>query len=161
ADPVGLAKIVLRADKGWDPARVIEAANTGPLNNEIALEHKVMVHMTYFTALVDEEGRLHTFPDVYGHEQRISLALAGKWDRIVKAAITWRRLSSIFPMRRGGAPRRMKPMICPDGASAARARAEASSTAFSTATTKREWLIRCEPLESPVNVRRHKPEGRD
>jgi L,D-transpeptidase YcbB len=84
ADPVGLAKIVLRADKGWDPARVIEAANTGPLNNEIALEHKIMVHMTYFTALVDEEGKLRTFPDVYGHEQRIALALAGKWDRIVK-----------------------------------------------------------------------------
>jgi murein L,D-transpeptidase YcbB/YkuD len=84
ADPIGLAKVVLRADKGWDPARVIEAVNTGPLNNEIALEHRVMVHMTYFTAFVDDDGRLHTFPDVYGHEQRIALALAGKWDRIVK-----------------------------------------------------------------------------
>jgi murein L,D-transpeptidase YcbB/YkuD len=84
ADPIGLAKIVLRADKGWDPARVIEALNTGPLNNEIALEHKIMVHMTYFTALIDDDGKLHTFPDVYGHEQRIALALAGKWDRIVK-----------------------------------------------------------------------------
>jgi murein L,D-transpeptidase YcbB/YkuD len=84
ADPIGLAKIILRADKGWDPARVIEAANTGPLNNEIALEHKIMVHMTYFTAFVDDDGKLHTFPDVYGHERRISLALEGKWDRIVK-----------------------------------------------------------------------------
>jgi hypothetical protein len=84
ADPVGLAKIVLHADKGWDPARVLQELNTGPLNNEIAIEHKVMVHMTYFTALVDDDGKLHTFPDVYGHEQRIALALAGKWDRIVK-----------------------------------------------------------------------------
>jgi murein L,D-transpeptidase YcbB/YkuD len=84
ADPIGLAKIVLRADKGWDAARVVEAVNTGPLNNEIALEHKIMVHMTYFTAFVDDDGKLRTFPDVYGHERRITLALEGKWERIVK-----------------------------------------------------------------------------
>jgi murein L,D-transpeptidase YcbB/YkuD len=84
ADPIGLASIVLRADQGWDPARVIEAANTGPLNNEIAIEHRIMVHMTYFTAFVDDDGKLHTFPDVYGHEQRIALALAGEWQGIDK-----------------------------------------------------------------------------
>jgi L,D-transpeptidase YcbB len=84
ADPIGLAKVVLRADKGWDPARVVEAVNTGPLNNEIAIEHRIMVHMTYFTAFVDDDGKLHTFPDVYGHEQRIALALAGKWNQIAK-----------------------------------------------------------------------------
>ena len=43
-----------------------------------------MVHMTYFTALVDDDGKLHTFPDVYGHERRITLALEGKWDDIDK-----------------------------------------------------------------------------
>jgi L,D-transpeptidase YcbB len=84
ANPIALANIVLRADQGWDSARVIEAANTGPLNNEIAIEHRIMVHMTYFTAFVDDEGKLHTFPDVYGHEQRIALALAGEWEDIVK-----------------------------------------------------------------------------
>ncbi len=40
--------------------------------------------MTYFTALVGENGQLRTFPDVYGHERRITLALEGKWNRIVK-----------------------------------------------------------------------------
>jgi murein L,D-transpeptidase YcbB/YkuD len=84
ADPIGLANIVLRADQGWDPARVIEAANTGPLNNEIAIEHRIMVHMTYFTAFVDDDSKLHTFPDFYGHEQRIALALAGEWQGIDK-----------------------------------------------------------------------------
>ena len=84
ADPIGLAKIVLREDKGWDSAQVDAALNKGPLNNEIAIDHKIPVHMTYFTAMVDDDGELHTFPDVYGHERRITLALEGKWDRIVK-----------------------------------------------------------------------------
>ena len=84
ADPVGLAKIALREDKGWTPSQVDDALYNGPLNNEIAIEHRIPVHMTYFTAMVDEDGELHTFPDVYGHERRIALALEGKWDRIVK-----------------------------------------------------------------------------
>ncbi len=84
ADPIGLVKIVLREEKGWDAAKVIETLNSGPLNNEIELSRKTQVHITYFTALVDGAGELHTFPDVYGHERRIALALEGKWDRIAK-----------------------------------------------------------------------------
>jgi len=84
ADPVGLASIVLREDKGWDSARVAAIVENGPLNNEVAIDRNMPVHITYFTALVDGGGKLHTFPDVYGHERRIILALEGKWDRIVK-----------------------------------------------------------------------------
>ncbi|MGO9547068.1 MAG: L,D-transpeptidase family protein [Rhodomicrobium sp.] len=84
ADPMGLAKIALREDKGWDAAHVMELFNKGPLNNEIVLDRKIPVHMTYFTAFVDDDGKLHTFSDVYGHERRITLALEGKWDRIVR-----------------------------------------------------------------------------
>jgi hypothetical protein len=56
----------------------------GPSNNEIKIDRKIPIHTTYFTALVDEKGKLHTYPDVYGHERRIRLALAGKWDQIRK-----------------------------------------------------------------------------
>jgi murein L,D-transpeptidase YcbB/YkuD len=83
-NPIQLAEILLREDQGWDSARVAEAFYKGPLNNEVALEHKIPVHNTYFTALVSDDGKLHTFPDVYGHERRITLALEGKWDKIVK-----------------------------------------------------------------------------
>jgi L,D-transpeptidase YcbB len=83
-NPIGLAEIILREDKGWDTAKTRESLNKGGNNNEIPIEHKVMVHMTYFTALVDDDGKLHTFPDVYGHERRITLALEGKWSQIVK-----------------------------------------------------------------------------
>jgi len=83
-NPVGLAEILLREDKGWDVGRARESLNKGGNNNEIPIERKVMVHMTYFTALVDDDGKLHTFPDVYGHERRITLALEGKWNQIVR-----------------------------------------------------------------------------
>jgi murein L,D-transpeptidase YcbB/YkuD len=72
-DPLGLAQILLR-----------EMFHRGPSNNEIPLTQWVPVHVTYFTAMVDEDGKLRTYPDVYGHEKRITMALEGKWDRIVK-----------------------------------------------------------------------------
>jgi L,D-transpeptidase YcbB len=84
ANPIGLAEIVLREDKGWDSSHVVETFHKGPLNNEIALDHKIPVHMTYFTVLIDDDGKVHKFADVYGHERRISLALEGKWNQIVK-----------------------------------------------------------------------------
>jgi murein L,D-transpeptidase YcbB/YkuD len=86
ANPVGLAEVVLQEDKGWSPAETRRTLNTGPNNNEIAIEHKIPVHITYFTALVDDDGKLHTFPDVYGHQRRIELALDGKWGQIVKGS---------------------------------------------------------------------------
>ena len=42
------------------------------------------MHITYFTAWVDEKGETQMASDVYGHEKRITLALAGKWEQIVK-----------------------------------------------------------------------------
>jgi L,D-transpeptidase YcbB len=83
-NPMRLAEILLREDQGWDSARVAEAFNNGPLNNEVAIERKIPVHTTYFTALVSDDGKLQTFPDVYGHERRIWQALEGKWDQIVR-----------------------------------------------------------------------------
>ena len=83
-NPMRLAEILLREDQGWDSARVAEAFGTGPFNNEVVLERKIPVHTTYFTVLVSDDGKLHTYPDVYGHERRISQALDGKWDQIVK-----------------------------------------------------------------------------
>ena len=42
------------------------------------------MHLVYFTAWVDDAGRLKTYPDIYGHEKRITLALDGKWNEIDK-----------------------------------------------------------------------------
>jgi murein L,D-transpeptidase YcbB/YkuD len=81
-NPMRLAEIVLQEDKGWDAEKVHSLLRNGPENNNIALESKIPVHVTYFTAWVDDTGELRSRPDMYLHEKRIRLALAGQWDRI-------------------------------------------------------------------------------
>ena len=81
-NPMKLAEVVLKEDKGWDADYVQNLLRTGPENNNIALGSKIPVHVTYFTAGVDDKGELQTRADVYLHEKRIRLALAGKWDQI-------------------------------------------------------------------------------
>jgi murein L,D-transpeptidase YcbB/YkuD len=83
-NPVRLADLVLAEDKGWDKAHIAELIKSGPLNNAIAIEKKIPIHLTYFTAWVDDKGTVRTYADVYGHEKRIRLALEGKWSKIVK-----------------------------------------------------------------------------
>ncbi|ADP72158.1 ErfK/YbiS/YcfS/YnhG family protein [Rhodomicrobium vannielii ATCC 17100] len=81
-NPIGLAEILLKEDKGFEAAQVRDAVRTGGNDNEFDIERRIPIHMTYFTALVGDDGKLHTFPDVYGHERRITLALEGKWSQI-------------------------------------------------------------------------------
>ena len=81
-NPVRLAEVLMAEDKGWDAAKIKELVETGPDNNETPVDKPIPVHITYFTAWVDEAGELKTFADVYGHESRIKLALAGRWSEI-------------------------------------------------------------------------------
>jgi murein L,D-transpeptidase YcbB/YkuD len=83
-NPTRLAEVLLAEDKGWAPARVAELIRSGPQNNEIALARRIPVHVTYFTAAVDDAGKPQLFADVYGHEQRVALALEERWSQIVK-----------------------------------------------------------------------------
>ena len=80
--PMELAKMILKEDKGWDAAKVDELDRSGPLNNEIPITKEIPIHIVYFTAWVTDDGKLKTFPDVYGHEKRITQALDGQWNRI-------------------------------------------------------------------------------
>ncbi len=83
-DPVKLAEILLKEDKGWDRAKIDDLIANGPEENEIALAQTIPVHVTYFTAWVGNDGTVETFDDVYGHEKRITLALQGRWNEIEK-----------------------------------------------------------------------------
>jgi murein L,D-transpeptidase YcbB/YkuD len=77
-DPVRLAELVLAEDRGWPASRVAAAVHRGPKDNQINLVARVPVHMTYFTVWVDDDGRLRTFADIYGHENRVAMGISGK-----------------------------------------------------------------------------------
>lgn len=83
-NPVRLAEVLLGEDKGWDAARIAGLIKGGPQNNEIALTRKIPVHVTYFTAWADDTGKVQASKDFYGHEERVALALEGKWKQIAR-----------------------------------------------------------------------------
>jgi hypothetical protein len=47
-------------------------------NNEVELTRRIPVHVTYFTAMVGDDGVLRTIPDPYGHDKRVAAAIAGR-----------------------------------------------------------------------------------
>ncbi len=83
-NPLKLAEVILNVDKDWGQEEISDLVENGPENNEIVVDNAIKVHTTYFTARVDDDGKVATFPDVYGHEKRIKLALAGKFHLIAR-----------------------------------------------------------------------------
>jgi murein L,D-transpeptidase YcbB/YkuD len=75
-DPRRLAEILLAEDKGWPAAKVGSMFNGG--SQEVALSTHIPVHVTYFTAMVDYQGNLRTFGDLYGLDARVGTALLGR-----------------------------------------------------------------------------------
>lgn len=49
----------------------------GGYTRVVSLDTHIPVHVTYFTARVDENGRLRTFGDFYGLDSRVGSALLG------------------------------------------------------------------------------------
>jgi murein L,D-transpeptidase YcbB/YkuD len=74
-NPRRFAEVLLEAGNDYSEAKV---ANTIAGGGEITLEHQIPVHMTYFTAMVDDTGHVSTFSDIYGHDSRLSAALTGR-----------------------------------------------------------------------------------
>jgi murein L,D-transpeptidase YcbB/YkuD len=86
-DPLKLAEVVLSHDKGWDRARIDALVRSGPKNNQILLSNKIPVHVTYFTARIDEAGKPVLVKDIYEHEKRIQMGLEGKAHLIPKSKV--------------------------------------------------------------------------
>jgi murein L,D-transpeptidase YcbB/YkuD len=74
--PDKFAAVLLAESNGVTEARVKELWNTGN-NASVALERKIPVHMVYFTAVVDDGGKVETFDDVYGLDRKLAVALFG------------------------------------------------------------------------------------
>jgi murein L,D-transpeptidase YcbB/YkuD len=76
ADPRRLAVILLAQDKGWSEQQVQDLLDGGA-TTEVKLSTRIPVHMTYFTAMVDAQGSLQTFADLYGLDARMGALLVG------------------------------------------------------------------------------------
>ncbi len=72
-DPFRFAVIVLGKDSGWDEARVKKLI--GGKNQAIQLPRHIDIHIEYFTAFVDDDGKLRLRDDVYGYSRKVRAAL--------------------------------------------------------------------------------------
>jgi murein L,D-transpeptidase YcbB/YkuD len=71
--PFALAEAVLGPGSGWSEERVKKLV--GDKERYINLSKPLPVHVVYFTAYVDETGRLVQRPDLYGYSARVRAAL--------------------------------------------------------------------------------------
>jgi murein L,D-transpeptidase YcbB/YkuD len=73
--PTALASWVLRTYPEWTPARV-ESAMVGNQSINVKLGNPVPVFVLYNTAVVEENGEVHFFDDIYGQDAALEKALA-------------------------------------------------------------------------------------
>lgn len=81
-NPVQLAELIVDAANGMSQADVDDILRGPRQETPVKLDTKIPVHVTYLTAWVDEDGNEQSAKDIYGHEKKIKLALAGRFDRI-------------------------------------------------------------------------------
>ena len=68
AEPEALARYVLRDQPEWDATRISQAMASGT-ERHVKLSGKIPVHLVYFTAWVDDHGRLQFVPDIYRYDR--------------------------------------------------------------------------------------------
>jgi murein L,D-transpeptidase YcbB/YkuD len=76
-NPDQLAEILLRRDKNWSRAQ-LDSVWHGSDDNQITLDQKIPVYITYFTIRVNDDGSFATFNDLYGHDARMAAAIDGR-----------------------------------------------------------------------------------
>jgi len=74
--PAELAAWVLKDRPEWSLERVRAAMQGGEDNFQVNLTKPIPVLILYGTAVVDEEGRVHFFDDLYGHDAALEKVLA-------------------------------------------------------------------------------------
>jgi murein L,D-transpeptidase YcbB/YkuD len=73
--PADLAAFVLREVPGWDADRVRAAMKEGASNRQVNLPKPIPVLIVYGTAVVPEDGLVHFYDDIYGHDKALDQVL--------------------------------------------------------------------------------------
>jgi murein L,D-transpeptidase YcbB/YkuD len=78
--PAELAAFLLRnqrdGDQPWTVERAQAAMDSGKDNRQVNLAVQVPVLLLYETAVAEEDGSVHFFDDLYGHDRRLDAVLA-------------------------------------------------------------------------------------
>jgi murein L,D-transpeptidase YcbB/YkuD len=78
--PAELGSFLLRNQldgrQTWTVERIQAAMNSGKDNRQVNLTVKVPVLILYVTAVAEEDGSIHFFDDIYGHDRRLNALLA-------------------------------------------------------------------------------------
>jgi L,D-transpeptidase YcbB len=74
--PAELAAYLLRNQPPWTLEKVQAAMQTGPNNQQVNLKVPIPVLILYITAVVEEDGSVHFFNDIYGHDKSLDALLA-------------------------------------------------------------------------------------
>ncbi len=72
--PADLAVWVLRDNPGWNMDRV-RAAMNGDTTQQVNLAHPIPVLIVYATVIVTEDGIVHFYDDIYGHDAALEKVL--------------------------------------------------------------------------------------
>ena len=72
--PMDLARYLLKDDDQWPEERLSAAIEAGE-TTVIELKRPILVHLQYWTAWVDENGRLNFRNDIYSRDRRLDQAL--------------------------------------------------------------------------------------
>ena len=73
--PAELAAWLLQDQPKWTPDAVKAAMQSGPDNQQANLTPPIPVVIIYLTAVVEEDGEVYFFNDIYGHDQRLNAVL--------------------------------------------------------------------------------------
>jgi L,D-transpeptidase YcbB len=76
-EPYRLAAVLLAEVKGWS-AQEVKGLLAKDATTMVPLDRQVPVHLTYFTTVVDENGAVQNFADIYGLDNKMGATLFGK-----------------------------------------------------------------------------------
>lgn len=82
-EPVALAKFVLQNQPEWTEERIRAAMSKGK-SATLRLKEPVPVVIAYTTAIVETDGKVHFFPDIYGHDRLLDDALRQRSPQAVR-----------------------------------------------------------------------------
>lgn len=72
-NPLEFAKLVLK-DQGYGDGKIQDTLAVAH-DMHVPLKKKIPVHISYFTAWVDDDGKLNGYQDVYGHDGSVRVAM--------------------------------------------------------------------------------------